>query len=77
VKMTPQFVLSTLKCNNMTPKALKLHLQFMKPQKSYSSSNFFYFICTAMSWFAKFKVLFALTILIPVIEDLRDSHQVS
>jgi hypothetical protein len=27
MKMTPQFILSTLKCNNMTPKALKLHLQ--------------------------------------------------
>jgi hypothetical protein len=45
----PQFVLSTLKCNNMTPKALKLHLQSIKLQKSYYSLNFCYFTCAVMS----------------------------
>jgi hypothetical protein len=35
----PQFILSTLKCNSMTPKALKLHLQSIKLFKSFYSSN--------------------------------------
>jgi hypothetical protein len=64
VKITPQFVLSTLKCK-MTPKALILHLQSIKLQKSFYSSNFFNFTCAVMSWFAKFQVFFASTILIP------------
>jgi hypothetical protein len=35
VKMTPQLILTTLKCNShsVTPKALKLHLQSIKLQK--------------------------------------------
>jgi hypothetical protein len=39
----PQFILSTLKYNSMTPKALKLHLQSITLQKSFYSSNFCYF----------------------------------
>jgi hypothetical protein len=35
MKMTSQLILSTLKCNSMTPKALKLHLQSIKLQKSF------------------------------------------
>jgi hypothetical protein len=58
VKMTPQFILSTLKCNNMTPKALKLHLESIKLQKSFYSSNFFNFTCSVMSRFAKLQVFF-------------------
>jgi hypothetical protein len=37
------------KCNNMTTKALKLHLQSIKLQKSFYSSNFCYFTCAVMS----------------------------
>jgi hypothetical protein len=48
-KITPQLVLSTLKCNNMTPKALKLNLQSIRLQKSFYSLNFFCFMCTMMS----------------------------
>jgi hypothetical protein len=58
--MTPRLILSTLKRNNMTPKALKLHLQSIKLQKSFYSSNFFYFTCAMMSRFAKFQVFFSL-----------------
>jgi hypothetical protein len=63
--MTPRFILSTLKCNNMTLRALKLHLHSIKFQKSFYSSNFFNFTCTMMSRFAKFQVFFSSTILIP------------
>jgi hypothetical protein len=63
--MPPRFILSTLKCNNVTPKALKLHLQSIKLQKSIYSLNFFYFTCAMMSRFAKFQVFFSSTILIP------------
>jgi hypothetical protein len=33
----------------MTPKALKLHLQSIKLQKSFYSSNFCYFTCAVMT----------------------------
>jgi hypothetical protein len=42
--MTPQFILSTLKCNSATPKALKLHLQSIKLQKSFNLFFKFLFI---------------------------------
>jgi hypothetical protein len=64
VKMTPQFILSTLKCNSVTPKALKLHLQSIKLQKSFYSSNFCSFMCAVMLWYAKFQFFFVSTILI-------------
>jgi hypothetical protein len=56
--MTPQFILSTLKCNSVTPKALQLHLQSIKLQKSFYSSNFFSFMCAVMLWYAKFQFFF-------------------
>jgi hypothetical protein len=58
VKMTPQFILSTLKCNSLTPKALKPHIQSIKLQKSFYSSNFCSFTCAVMLWIAKFQVFF-------------------
>jgi hypothetical protein len=72
---------ATLKCNNMTPKALKLHLQSIKLQKSFYSlqsiklqksfysSNFCYFTCAMMSRFAKFQGFFSSTILIPEVNS--------
>jgi hypothetical protein len=63
-KMTPGFILSTLKCNNMTPQALKLHLQSIKLKKSFYSLNFCYFAYAMMSRFAKFQGFFSSTILI-------------
>jgi hypothetical protein len=62
--------LDMLKCNTMSPKALKLYLQSIKLQKSFYSSNFLNFTCMVMLWFAKFQVFFASTILVP---DLRTS----
>jgi uncharacterized membrane protein SpoIIM required for sporulation len=64
VKITPQFILSTLKCNSRTPKASKLHLQSIKFQKSFYSSIFCYFTCAVMLWFTKFQVFIVFTILI-------------
>jgi hypothetical protein len=60
----PQFILSTLKCNSVTPKDLKLHLQSIKLQNSFYSSNFCSFTCAVMLWFVKFQVFFVSTILI-------------
>jgi hypothetical protein len=48
VKITPQFILSPLKCKSVNPKTLKLHLQSIKLQKSFYSSNFFSFTCAVM-----------------------------
>jgi hypothetical protein len=42
----------------MTPMTLKLHLQSIKLQKSFYSSNFCYFMCAMMSRFAKFQGFF-------------------
>jgi hypothetical protein len=56
--MTPGFILSTLKCNNMIPQALKLHLQSIKLQRSFYSLNFCYFTYAMMSRFAKFQGFF-------------------
>jgi hypothetical protein len=64
VKMIPQFILSSLKCKSVTPKALKLHLQSIKLQKSFYSSNFCSFMCAVMLWYAKFQFFFVSTILI-------------
>jgi hypothetical protein len=66
VKMIPQFIASTLKCNSVTPKALKLHLQSIKLQKSFYSLNFCSFMCTVMlcKKYAKFQGCFVSTILI-------------
>jgi dsRNA-specific ribonuclease len=49
----------------MSPKALKLHLQSIKFQKSFYSLNFCYLMCAMTSRFAKFQVFFSSTILIP------------
>jgi hypothetical protein len=47
----------------VTSKALKLHLQSIRLQKSFYSSNFCSFTCGVM-WFAKFQVFLVSTILI-------------
>jgi hypothetical protein len=55
----------TIKCNNTTPKALKLHLENIKLQKFFYSSICCYFTCAVMSRFAIFQCFFSSTILIP------------